>query len=82
MRPVISFKGTKSRYEGINILTIRENTEGMYSGEGQKVDEKGEYAEAVSVITRKGAERVVRFAYELAKKKGRKKITAVHKPIF
>jgi isocitrate dehydrogenase (NAD+) len=79
VRPVLSFKGTKARYDNINILTIRENTEGMYSGLGQKTAEDGSYAEAMSMITREGAERIVTFAYETARKEGRKKVTAVHK---
>ncbi|UAA39689.1 isocitrate dehydrogenase [Paraneptunicella aestuarii] len=79
VRPVISFKGTKARYEDINIITVRENTEGMYSGLGQVVSEDGREAEAMSKITRDGAERIVRFAYELARREGRKKVTAIHK---
>ncbi len=79
VRPAISFKGTQSRYENIDILTVRENTEGMYSGKGQKTNESGTYAEALSVMTTEGVQRVVKFAYELARKKGRKKITIVHK---
>jgi isocitrate dehydrogenase (NAD+) len=79
LRPVLSFKGTKARYENIDILTVRENTEGMYSGAGQCVSADGEIAEAMSIITRDGAERIVRFAYETARKEGRKKVTAVHK---
>ena len=79
LRPVISFKGTKARYEDINIITVRENTEGMYSGLGQVVSDDGSEAEAMSKITREGAERIVRFAYELAKREGRSKVTAVHK---
>ncbi|MER2491191.1 isocitrate dehydrogenase [Catenovulum sediminis] len=79
LRPVLSFKGTRSRYENIDIVTIRENTQGMYSGLGQQVSEDGKTAEATSQITREGAEAIVTFAYELAKKEGRKKVTAVHK---
>lgn len=79
VRPVISFKGTKARYEDIDIITVRENTEGMYSGLGQVVSPDGSEAEAMSKITRKGAERIVTFAYELARREGRKKVTAVHK---
>ena len=79
VRPVLSFKGTKARYEDIDIITIRENTEGMYSGLGQTVSEDGQQAEAMSLITREGAERIVTFAYETAIKEGRKKVTAVHK---
>lgn len=79
VRPAMTFPGTQSRYEDIDIITIRENTEGMYSGVGQTITEEGTHAEAVSIVTKKGAERIVKFAYELAKKKGRKKVTVVHK---
>ncbi|UCX05275.1 isocitrate dehydrogenase [Shewanella glacialimarina] len=79
VRPVNSFKGTQARYENIDIITVRENTEGMYSGFGQKVSDDGETAEATSIITRKGAEQIVTFAYELARKENRKKVTIVHK---
>ena len=79
LRPVTSFKGTRARYDNIDILTIRENTEGMYSGLGQTVSADGETAEAMSLITREGAERIVEFAYQTAIKEGRKKVTAVHK---
>ena len=79
VRPVNSFKGTQARYENIDIITVRENTEGMYSGLGQKVSDDGETAEATSIITRQGAEQIVTFAYELARKENRKKVTIVHK---
>ncbi|SEA94374.1 isocitrate dehydrogenase [Alkalimonas amylolytica] len=79
VRPVISFKGTKARYENIDIITIRENTQGMYSGHGQVVSEDGLVAEATSIITREGAERIVRFAFELARRENRQKVTVVHK---
>ena len=79
VRPVKSFVGTKARYDDIDIITIRENTQGMYSGAGQVVSEDRNEAEAKSVITREGAEKIVTFAYELAVREGRKKVTAVHK---
>lgn len=79
VRPVVSFKGTQARYEDIDIITIRENTEGMYSGLGQTTSADGSEAEALSKVTRAGCERIVRFAYELARREGRKKVTAVHK---
>lgn len=79
LRPALSFAGTKSHYENIDIITVRENTEGMYSGQGQTITQDGEHAEAISVITHKGAERIVRFAFDLAQKNNRKKITVVHK---
>jgi isocitrate dehydrogenase (NAD+) len=79
VRPVISFKGTKSRYDNIDIITVRENTEGMYSGAGQKRSDDNKSAEAMSIITREGAERIAKFAFELARQEGRKKVTIIHK---
>ena len=79
IRPAVSFKGTQARYENIDIITVRENTEGMYSGLGQTLSEDGSTAEATSIITRKGAEQITTFAYELARKENRKKVTIVHK---
>jgi isocitrate dehydrogenase (NAD+) len=79
VRPVKSFAGTKARYDNIDIITVRENTQGMYSGLGQVVSDDGQEAEAMSKITREGAERIVEFAYQLAEREGRKKVTAVHK---
>lgn len=79
VRPVKSFVGTKARYEDIDIITVRENTQGMYSGLGQTTSEDGNEAQAMSMITREGAEKIVTFAYELAVREGRKKVTAVHK---
>lgn len=79
VRPAISFPGTRARYEDIDVLTVRENTEGAYLAEGQSVSEDGEVANATIRITRKGSERIVRYAFELAKQRGRKKVTAVHK---
>ncbi|MFM5141753.1 isocitrate dehydrogenase [Aeromonas veronii] len=79
VRPVISFKGTRSRYDNIDIITVRENTEGMYSGAGQKRSDDNKSAEAMSIITHEGAERIVKFAFELARQEGRKKVTIIHK---
>ncbi|KRG55288.1 isocitrate dehydrogenase [Stenotrophomonas koreensis] len=79
VRPVVSFPNTKSRYENIDMITVRENTEGAYISEGQEVSADGETAVSITRVTRKGSERVVRYAFELAKANGRKKVTAVHK---
>ncbi|WP_297799181.1 isocitrate dehydrogenase [Arenimonas sp. GDDSR-1] len=79
VRPAISFPNTKSRYSNIDLITVRENTEGAYIGEGQSISEDGETALLTQKITRKGSERIVRYAFELAKNLGRKKITVVHK---
>ncbi len=79
VRPVISFAGTKARYDNIDIITVRENTQGMYAGVKQFVSDDGEIAEATSVITRRASEQIVTFAYELALREQRHKVTIVHK---
>ncbi len=79
VRPAISFPNTKARFGGIDILTVRENTEGAYLSEGQTVSADGETAQSIIRITRRGSERIVRYAFELARRKGRKKVTVVHK---
>jgi isocitrate dehydrogenase (NAD+) len=79
VRPAVSIPGTKSRYDNIDIIIVRENTEGAYRSEGQTLSADGEIAESVTRNTRKGSTRIVRYAFELAVKKGRKKVTAVHK---
>ena len=79
VRPVITFPGTKARYENIDILTVRENTEGAYLSEGQTINEERTIAESKIVVTREASQNIVRYAFELARKAGRKKVTAVHK---
>ena len=79
VRPAVSFPNTKSRYQDIDLITVRENTEGAYIGEGQMVTEDGETATLTQKVTRKGSERIVRYAFDLARRLGRKKVTVVHK---
>jgi isocitrate dehydrogenase (NAD+) len=78
LRPAKSFEGVPSRYQDVDLVVVRENTEGLYSGI-EKIDEKRTRAESVNLITRKASERVVRFAFEYARSEGRKTVTAVHK---
>ncbi|MCD9027589.1 isocitrate dehydrogenase [Luteimonas sp. BDR2-5] len=80
VRPATSFPNTRSRFDsGVDLITIRENTEGSYISEGQEVSADGETAISITRITRKGSERIVRYAFELARKTGRRKVTIVHK---
>ncbi len=79
VRPVVTFEGTRSRYDDIDILTIRENTEGAYLSEGQTINEDRTVAESKIVVTREASENIVRYAFEIAQRAGRKKVTAVHK---
>ncbi|WP_313146270.1 isocitrate dehydrogenase [Stenotrophomonas sp.] len=79
VRPAHTFPNTKSRFNSVDLITVRENTEGAYLAEGQEVSADGETAFSGTRITRKGSERIVRYAFELARSVGRKKVTAVHK---
>lgn len=70
------------RYSNIDIVLIRENTEGLYSGVEHYIrigDDPKAAAESVAIITRSGSERVIRYAFEYAVNHGRKKVTLVHK---
>jgi len=80
VRPAVSFPNTKTRIDAdVNLITIRENTEGSYISEGQETSPDGETALSITRITRKGSERIVRYAFELARRSGRKQVTVVHK---
>ncbi len=70
------------RYEGIDLVLVRENTEGLYTGIEHYIkigSDPRAAAESVALITRLGSERIVRYAFEYARKHGRKKVTLVHK---
>ena len=77
LRPCRSIAHPSSR-PGIDMLIVRENTEGLYSGI-ERVEEGGNRAITERVITRKGSERIVRKAFELARQTGRKSVHIVHK---
>jgi len=79
VRPAISFPGTKARYEDIDVLTVRENTEGAYGAEGQTMSADGQTATSLIKVTHRGSERIARYAFELARTTGRRKVTVVHK---
>lgn len=79
VRPAISFPGTRARYDGVDLITVRENTEGAYLAADAFTSDDGSRAESKMVATRAGCERVVRYAFELARRAGRRKVTAVHK---
>lgn len=76
LRPVKSYPGTKSIHDDLDIVIVRENTEGMYIGIEEETEEG---ATALRVITKKASERISRFAFDYAKKTDRTKVTAVHK---
>ncbi|MCB1691908.1 MAG: isocitrate dehydrogenase [Pseudomonadales bacterium] len=79
VRPALSIPGATVRYSDIDILVVRENMEGLYSGIGHVRSEDGERAELRSVVTRKGCLRILRYAFSMAQRLGRRKVTVVHK---
>lgn len=77
LRPVHSLKGVPSRYEDVDLVIIRENTEDLYKGIEYMYDK--DTAHGIKLISRFASERIIRNAFEYAKKQGRKKVTCVHK---
>lgn len=77
LRPIKSLPGVKSRYQDIDLVVVRENTEDLYAGIERQVSPDA--AESIKVITREASERIARFAFDYAVKNKRNKITAVHK---
>ncbi len=79
IRPARSFEGVRSRYEKIDLVIVRENTEEFYAGIEHYIDPARSAAETIGIVTRSGSERILRYAYEYARAHGRKKVTTVHK---
>ncbi len=77
VRPIRSLPGVKSRYEGVDLVVIRENTEDLYSGI-EHVVVPG-VVESLKIITERASTRIARFAFDLAVRQKRKRVTAVHK---
>src|SRR5688572_27237998 len=79
VRPARTIPGVPSRYTGVDIVLVRENTEDLYAGVEHYVDPRRTAAESIAIITRYGSERVIKYAFEYARRHGRKKVTLVHK---
>jgi len=77
LRPVRSLPGVPSRFEGVDLVVVRENTEGLYSGLEHTVVPG--VVESLKVITERASTRVARFAYDYARSHARRRITVVHK---
>jgi isocitrate dehydrogenase (NAD+) len=77
LRPVRSIPGLKTRYENVDLVIVRENTEDLYAGIEHMVGPDA--AESIKIITRAASERIARYAFEYAVANGRRKVTAVHK---
>ncbi len=79
VRPARLFAGLPGRYDKVDLVVVRENTQGEYSGIEHYIDPTRNAAEAISIITRHGCDRIVRFAFEYARANRRQKVTLVHK---
>lgn len=77
LRPVKSIPGVPGRYQDVDLVVIRENTEGLYSGVECRVND--DTAEAIRRVTRRASLRIARFAFNYARRHRRKMVAAVHK---
>jgi isocitrate dehydrogenase (NAD+) len=77
VRPSRSMAGVPTRYEDVDLIIVRENTEDLYAGIEHKVGPDA--AESIKIITRAASQRIARYAFEYAVRNGRQKVTAVHK---
>jgi isocitrate dehydrogenase (NAD+) len=78
VRPCVSLPNTRARYEDIDLIIFRENTEGLYAGI-EYFDERNQIADSIARVTRRGSEKILRFACEQTRKMDRKRLTLVHK---
>ncbi|MCQ2957838.1 MAG: isocitrate/isopropylmalate family dehydrogenase [Candidatus Gastranaerophilales bacterium] len=77
LRPAYNISGIKTRFDNVDLITVRENTEDLYAGIERKVDD--DTMESIKLITRKASTRIAEFAFEYAKNNNRKMVTAVSK---
>lgn len=77
IRPIKTYEGIKSRYDDVDLVFFRENTEDLYAGIEHMIND--EIAESVKIISKKASDRIVRAAFEYARKNNRKKVSAIHK---
>ena len=79
VRPAKSWNGVKTRYENVDIVIVRENTEGLYAGLEHYLTPKKDIAESIAVVTRAASERIIDYAFQYARDNNRKKVTVCHK---
>ncbi|HEX5735460.1 MAG TPA: isocitrate dehydrogenase (NAD(+)) [Blastocatellia bacterium] len=77
LRPIKSLKGVKSRYEDVDLIVVRENTEDLYSGLEHEVVPG--VVESLKIITDRASRRIAHFAFDYSRREGRKRVTAIHK---
>jgi isocitrate dehydrogenase (NAD+) len=79
VRPAKNWAGVKTRYDDVDIVIVRENTEGLYAGLEHYLTPKKDIAESLAVVTRSGSERIIEYAFKYARDNNRKKVTVCHK---
>ena len=77
VRPARTLAGVESRYQDVDLIIVRENTEDLYAGIEHRVGPDA--AESIKIITRDASQRIARYAFEYAVRNNRRKVTAVHK---
>jgi isocitrate dehydrogenase (NAD+) len=77
LRPVWNLPGVESRFQGVDLVIVRENTEDLYAGLEHEVVPG--VVESLKIITEKASTRIAHFAFQHARKHGRKKVTSIHK---
>src|SRR5438132_12102176 len=77
LRPVINLPGVASRFQGVDLVIVRENTEDLYAGLEHEIVPG--IVESLKIITEKASTRIARFAFEYARQYSRKRVTAIHK---
>ena len=79
IRPAKTLPGVSGRFSNVDLVTFRENTQGLYIGQERWLDEKQNQAEATALVSRDSCERIIRAAFEYAIKHRRKKVSLIHK---
>src|SRR6201986_4210994 len=77
LRPVKNLPGVKSRFDGVDVVIVRENTEDLYAGLEHEVVPG--VVESLKIITERASTRIAKFAFDHARRHGRKRVTAIHK---
>ncbi len=79
IRPAKTWKGAQTKFDNVDIVIVRENTEGLYMGLEHYLTRQKDVAESLAVITKEGSDRIVEYAFKYAIENGRKKVTVCHK---
>src|SRR4029434_1361591 len=77
LRPVKNLPHVRTRFEHVDLVIVRENTEDLYAGLEHEVVPG--VVESLKIITERASSRIARFAFEYAKRMGRRRVTAIHK---